>query len=212
MSLFVKKTNTGTSSPLYTLSAAKTILLVGLGNKGKEYRGTRHNIGFEIVDAFTKQQDFPGWQDKKDLKCHLTSHTLGETRVIVIKPITYMNKSGEAVRAVQHYYKLNNKQTIVVHDELDIAFGQIRTRIGGSSAGNNGLKSIIEHCSEDFARVRIGIKNDLLEKMDSADFVLAKFNKKEQDKLPAMHREAISILTEYIYKNELAIETRSFLA
>lgn len=211
MSLFVKKTNTGTNTPLYTLSAEKTVLLVGLGNIGAEYDGTRHNIGFAILDAFVKQQDLPAWHEKKDLKCHVSAHTLGDTRVIAIKPTTFMNSSGEAVRAVQQYYKLTNSQTMVIHDELDIEFGQIRTKIGGGSAGNNGLKSIIQHCGEDFARVRVGIKSDLLEKMDSADFVLGKFSKEEQAKLSAMQREAINILAEYIYKNELIVETRSFL-
>jgi PTH1 family peptidyl-tRNA hydrolase len=211
MGLFVKTINTGINTALYTTSSERTVLLVGLGNVGKEYEGTRHNIGFAVVDAFITQQDFPKFIEKKDLKCLYSVHTLGEARVIVIKPNTFMNNSGEAVRAVQQYYKVSNKQTVVVHDELDISFGQIRTRIGGGDAGNNGVKSLIQHCGEDFARIRIGIKNDLLAKMDSADFVLGKFSKDEQTGLPALTREAISILTEYIYKNELDIETRSFL-
>lgn len=211
MGLFVKKTEAGTNAPLFTVGAEKTLLIVGLGNIGKEYDGTRHNIGFACVDTFAKQQDFPAWQEKKDLKCHLTYTRLGETRVILCKPQTFMNNSGEAVASVQHFYKLNNKQTLVVHDELDIAFGQIRTRVGGSAAGNNGVKSIIQHCGEDFVRLRIGIKNDLLAKMDSADFVLARFSKDEQQHLSALWREVNNILSEYSYKNEQIHETRSFL-
>ncbi len=213
MGLFVKKTETGANAaPLYTLGSQKTVLIVGLGNIGKEFDGTRHNIGFFSVDALVKDQGFPEWIVKRDLKCHFTDQNLGDTRVILIKPTTLMNNSGQAVQAVQHFYKITNSQTLVVHDELDINFGQIRTRVGGSDAGNNGIKSLIQHIGEDFRRVRIGIKNDLLQKQDSADFVLAKFNKDEQAKLPDLSREVVSILTEYVFGGDLNHETRSFLS
>lgn len=212
MGLFVKKTETGGSNaPLYTLGAEKTILIVGLGNIGKEYENTRHNIGFASVEALAKDQDFPGWIAKKDLKCQFTDKTLGETRVILIQPTTLMNNSGQAVQAVQSFFKIPNSKTLVVHDEIDINFGQIRTRVGGGDAGNNGIKSVIQHCGEDFRRVRIGINNGLNAKMDSADFVLAKFAKAEKEQLPALKREVVSILTEYIFGNDLTAETRSFL-
>jgi PTH1 family peptidyl-tRNA hydrolase len=134
-----------------------------------------------------------------------------DTRVIAIKPTTFMNLSGEAVQAVMHFYKIPNSQVVVVHDELDIPFGQIRTRMGGSSAGNNGVKSLIQHLGEDFARVRIGIRNDLAEKQDSAAFVLDKFSKEEKSQLSNLKKEVTSILTEYVYGNQLSAETRSFI-
>lgn len=211
MGLFVKKNETGTHSPLFTLGSEKTILLVGLGNIGKEFEGTRHNIGFELIDAFTKQQEFPAWHEKKDLSSHITSLRLGDTRVIAIKPTTLMNNSGKAVQAVQGFYKIIPEQTLVVHDELDVPFGQIRTRIGGGAAGNNGIKSVIQHIGENFNRVRVGIRNELSDKIDSADFVLAKFSKEERDQFSKLQRETINILTDYIYKNELVVETRSFI-
>lgn len=214
MALFTKKpTQTESSAPLYTLSSQKNILVVGLGNPGKEYDGTRHNIGFEVVDKFVSgQNEFGSWIQKKDLHCLLTTGNLGTTRVIAIKPTTFMNDSGRAVRAVQDFYKLSNTDTIVIHDELDIDFGQIRTRRGGGSAGNNGLKSIIQHCGEDFGRVRVGINSPHRTKNEEADFVLKNFNKTEQGQLAQLLAETNAILTEYIFGGQLPAETRNFLA
>lgn len=122
-----------------------------------------------------------------------------------------MNLSGEAVQAVQHFYKLSNTQTIVVHDELDINFGQIRMRVGGSPAGNNGIKSVSQHIGEDYGRVRIGIGPKKPAQMDTADFVLQDFGKTEADKLPALLREVNAVLSEYAYGSPVSPETRSFL-
>jgi peptidyl-tRNA hydrolase, PTH1 family len=211
MGLFTKRTEDSSASGLYTIGAQKTALIVGLGNTGKEYNGTRHNIGFEIVDAFATQQDFPDWIDKKDLKCKLTRKTIGGVDVLLVKPTTYMNESGQAVQAVQHFYKVTNSQTLVVHDELDIAFGQIRTRVGGSDAGNNGIKSVSQHCGEDYARLRIGIANDISAKAEGANFVLGRFNGAEHDHMPLLLREATSIIHEYLASNQLPHDTRNFL-
>ncbi len=211
MSLFQKKPQVSSSAPLYTLGLNKTILVVGLGNVGKDYDDTRHNIGFACVDHFAEKTDLGTWVEKKDLKCRMASGMAGNTRVIAIKPTTFMNLSGEAVQAIMHFYKIPLNQVIVVHDELDIPFGQIRTRVGGSSAGNNGIKSIIQHLSEDFARVRIGIRSGIAEKQDSADFVLSKFSKEEAAQIGNLKREVTAVLSEYIYGNQLVAETRSFI-
>lgn len=210
MALFQKNPYTQTEQqPLYTLGQEKTVLIVGLGNVGPKFQSTRHNVGFICVDNFAEAHEFPAWHEKKDLKCFLTTKNLGSTRVILAKPTTLMNLSGEAVQALVHFYKIGDKDLLVVHDELDIPFGQIRTRIGGSAAGHNGIKSIIEHHGEQFGRVRIGIK--AATKMEATDFVLAKFSKEEQEHLKALTREVVSILTEYTYQGELPIETRSFM-
>ena len=211
MGLFQKKINTGLHMPLYSLSANKTVLIVGLGNPGKGYDGTRHNVGFAALDAFAAANDFPAWQDKKDLKCLLTSHILTDTKVILIKPTTFMNLSGEAVKAVQHFYKLTNAQTLVVHDELDIPFGQIRSKTGGGTAGHNGVKSLVEHCGEDFMRLRVGIGPKLPPEIDSADFVLAKFSENQKKSEAALLNEVGVIITEYLASDHLPAETRSFL-
>jgi PTH1 family peptidyl-tRNA hydrolase len=211
MALFQKKPIAGTAAPLYSLGLNKTILIVGLGNPGKEYDGTRHNIGFACVDEFARANDFPGWVSKKDLKGLVTSGTLGSARIVVIKPATFMNLSGEAVQAAQRFYKVPPEQIVVVHDELDIPFGQIRTRMGGGSAGHNGIKSIMQHVDGTFGRVRIGIGSEQAKLLDSTDFVLQKFSGEEQAQLTNLKRETNSILTEYIFGNALTAETRSFL-
>src|SRR6266404_1157272 len=101
MALFQRKQQENSIAPLYTIGSNKTVLIIGLGNPGKEYSGTRHNIGFEILDEFAKKNDFPGWVIKKDLKVQLTTQNLGENRVVLAKPTTFMNNSGEAAQAVQ---------------------------------------------------------------------------------------------------------------
>ncbi len=209
MSLFTRKTETGLQGSLYDVGGQKTLLIVGLGNVGKEYTDTRHNVGFACIDSFSASQNFPAWIEKKDLHCIFTKGSIGSTTVILIKPTTYMNESGRAVQAVQHFYKITNSQMVVVHDELDIPFGQIRTRVGGSHAGNNGIKSMIQYCGEDFARIRIGVKNDLAEKMDGADFVLAKFVGSEKKLLPQLEREVSAILSEYTATTTLPHDTRT---
>lgn len=213
MGLFQRKiTNTSSHAPLYTIGGQSTILIVGLGNPGEEYKKTRHNVGFMCVDAFVNAHDeLDNWVKKKDLWCEIAIGTLGPVRVIVIKPTTYMNESGRAVQAVASFYKVAPSQTVVIHDELDIDFGQIRTRIGGGSAGNNGIKSITSHISEEYGRVRVGILNEHKPFTDSSDFVLKPFSKEEQSYLPSLTRETESILVETIYRGQLIPETRNFI-
>lgn len=209
MGLFQKKP-VAITAPLYTLGSSKTYLIIGLGNPGKQYDGTRHNVGFAVIDEFAKQNDFPGWVTKKDHKCQLTMANLGENRVILCKPTTYMNKSGEAVQAVQRFYRIYNIQTLAVYDELAIPFGQLRTRLGGSDAGHNGVKSLIEHIGEDFGRLRVGIGSEISPKADAAsDFVLGKFNKNEQGIVPKILQEAGVLITEYIFSGALPHDTRN---
>jgi peptidyl-tRNA hydrolase, PTH1 family len=211
MALFQKKPQLGSSIQYYTLGQNKTILVVGLGNLGHEYDGTRHNIGFAAIDRFAADHDFSGWIDKKDLRCHMATAQLGEAKVIAIKPTTLMNLSGEAVQAVMHFYKISLDNIVVVHDELDIPFGQIRTRVGGSAAGHNGIKSVTQHIGEAYGRVRIGVGPKLHDKQDSADFVLARFSKEQEAQLDNLTRETSAILSEYVYGGTLPHETRTFI-
>lgn len=194
---------------MYSTGMNKSIIIVGLGNVGKKYDGTRHNIGFAAVDALAKSQEFDPWIDKKDLKCHITSQTIGSTRVMLCKPTTFMNLSGEAVQALAHFYKVPVDHIIAVHDELDIPFGQIRMRMGGSSAGHNGIKSLTQHLGEGYGRVRIGVQAET--PMDAADFVLTSFSKEELTEMDPLIKESIAILTEYIHSGSLLAETRGFI-
>lgn len=167
------------------------MLIIGLGNIGKEYENTRHNIGFTVIDAYRKEQGFPDWQEKTKFKAFISEDFINGKKIVLAKPTTFMNNSGEAVRTLKDFYKITNKDIVVIHDELDLPLGTIKEKVSGGSAGNNGLKSIISHIGEDFKRIRIGIKNDLLEKMDAADFVLAKFSADEKKQLPKVTEAAI---------------------
>jgi len=195
-----------------TMGQANNLLIVGLGNPETKYSLTRHNIGFECVDYLvSKYDEFSPWIEKKDLKCHFSSGRFGDNTVMVIKPTTYMNLSGEAVRAVVNFYKLQTHYIAVVHDDIDIKFGLIRTKLGGSDAGHNGIKSIIEHLGENFGRVRIGIGPKKPPEMDTADFVLQKFNEKEIKQFDNLKKETTAILSEFIYNKSLLQETRPFI-
>lgn len=211
MALFQNRPQTSDPVNYVTIGMNKSMMFIGLGNPGKEYDGTRHNIGFEVLDAFAKANNFPDWTSKKDLKCHWTSQMMADTRIVLVKPQTFMNLSGEAAQAAASFYKIPSSQVIAVYDELDIDFGQIRLRTGGSAAGHNGVKSLIKHLGEDFGRVRIGIGPKTHEQMDSADFVLQKFSKDQQTHMNELVVETNAILSELAYGSPLAAETRSFL-
>ncbi len=212
MALFVKRPEIGSRLSFTTYGMNKSLLLVGLGNPGKEYENTRHNVGFMCLDEFAKKNEFPSWVNKTDMKCLTAVKTVGDTRVILCKPQTFMNLSGEAVQAIFHFYKLSLDQVIVVHDEIDVDFGQIRLRRGGSSAGHNGIKSVTKMLgSDEYSRVRVGIGPKEPAQIDSADFVLQKFNEKEQAGFPKLAREMNAILSELAYGSPLTAETRSFL-
>lgn len=210
MALFIKKNEMGSHVPLYSVSAQHILLVVGLGNVGAQYDGTRHNIGFDAVDYAAKQYDAP-WALKKDLKAHVASTVIGSTRVLFAKPTTFMNLSGDALQAVAHFYKVPQKDIVVVHDELDIDFSKIRTSNEGSSAGNNGIKSIITVFGETFSRVRIGIGPKTPEQIDAADFVLGTFTANQQKQLPLIIKEVASIIADRSASGELFIETRTVI-
>lgn len=196
----------------YSVGLNKTVILVGLGNPGKDYDLTRHNVGFLCLDSFVKQTDeMAEWMQKKDLKALVSSGRLGDKQVIVMKPTTFMNISGEAVQSVAHFYNIMPADIVVIHDELDIDFGQIRLRTGGSSAGHNGIKSVSQHIGEDYGRIRIGVGPKHPARIKSEDFVLQKFSASELQQLPNLAREVSAILSEYIYGSGLPHDTRSFL-
>ena len=213
MGLFTSKPMPSDNKYFYSLSQTKTVLIVGLGNIGKEYDKTRHNVGFMCLDYFLNQNEqMDKWINKNDLKCHISSGQFGDTRVIAIKPTTFMNLSGEAVSLVCNYYHIRPEDMLVVHDELDINFGHIRTRNDGSSAGNNGIQSIIDHIGEKFNRIRIGIGPKHPAKIEADKFVISQFDKTEVSKIIDLEKEVLSIVVEFIYSGSLNEETRSFLA
>lgn len=198
MALFIKRTNAGMSMPLYSTNLRQTRLVIGLGNPGAEYDRTRHNIGFASVDVFESSHEFGGWKHDKKHNLSIATGQIDETRVILVKPQTFMNNSGDAVRSIADYLTILPSNMLVIHDELDIPFGIIKTKFGGGSAGHNGLKSIIQHLGEDFSRVRIGISNEYKDRTGGADFVLASFSAEEQNSVPLLTREAAAIIEEWL--------------
>jgi PTH1 family peptidyl-tRNA hydrolase len=155
-----------------------TFLIVGLGNPGREYRFTRHNIGFMVIDKFAN-----------DLKCSLSKVQnkaivgickIGDSRVILAKPQTFMNLSGMSISSLRKFYKVEFPQILVIHDDVDVPFGQIRMRPGGGSAGQKGVESAIQQLgSKSFPRLRMGIGQPP-GRMDSADYVLQPFEKGDE--------------------------------
>lgn len=176
---------------LYTISSMeKPRLIVGLGNPGEEYALTRHNIGFVALDALSEAQDV-SFVTKKDLKALVAVTHIDGKQVVLAKPITFMNLSGEALQALAAFYKVSLPDITVVHDELDLPFGTVQKKVGGGSAGHNGLKSIIQHLGEDFNRIRVGIGPKTPQQIDTADFVLQNFSKDEQKKLQEVIKKAL---------------------
>jgi len=155
-------------------------LVVGLGNPGNQYKGTRHNIGFMVVDVIAEAAGAKWKTEKK--------YALAKAgNMLLLKPMTYMNLSGEAVRAIMAKYKLKPGEVLVIHDDLDLPTGSLRAKTGGGNAGHNGLGSIDEAIGKDYARIRIGISHPREEgvPLDPADWVLGKFKPEEVPKLQA---------------------------
>lgn len=194
----------------FSVGNEKTKLIVGLGNVGKKYENTRHNAGFLCVDYAVNLQGGE-WKEKKSLKCLISEVRVGEKRVIFIKPTTLMNLSGDAVQAVKQFYKIENKDILVVHDELALPFGSLRIRSGGSDAGNNGIKSVSAAIGEDYARLRIGIANEHSTKEDAATYVLKNFSKEEQGHFKTLYSETNALITEFLYSDNLQPDTRTFI-
>ena len=131
------------------------LLVVGLGNPGPGHAGDRHNIGYMVADAIVRRHGFGSYRSK--FRGVIADGVIAEEKVAVLKPETYMNLSGEAVSAAAYFYKLAPEQVIVVHDEIDLAFGKLRVKKGGGSGGRNGLRSIDAHLGPDYWRVRLGV-------------------------------------------------------
>lgn len=177
-------------------SIAEIFMLVGLGNPGRDYRETRHNIGFKTIDAYAALYGIK--LNKVQNKAITGSGRVADARVILVKPQTYMNLSGQAVASLVRYYKIPLEHLIVVHDDVDLPFTTIRMRPGGGSAGQKGIASIIKMVgTQDFARLRMGIGRPPGQ-MDAADYVLQTFSRSETDQLPAFLQRSVEALDCYI--------------
>ena len=156
------------------------ILLVGLGNPTPDSNDNRHNVGFKIIDSINRK--FGLTKQKPKFKGLLTTGNISNKKVYAIKPLTFMNNSGICIRELMEYFKIDSKDVIVFHDDLDIDFGKIKTKFGGSSAGHNGIASIDKFIGKDYSRVRIGIGKPN-GKDEAADHVLKDFDEEEKTEL-----------------------------
>ncbi|MBH00797.1 MAG: aminoacyl-tRNA hydrolase [Candidatus Pelagibacter sp.] len=163
-------------------------LFVGLGNPTPDSHDNRHNIGFKIIDAIN--QKFSLSKQKPKFKGLLTTGNIDNKKVYAIKPLTFMNNSGICIRELIEYFKMDAENVFVFHDDLDIDFGKIKAKFGGSSAGHNGIESIDKFIGKDYSRVRIGIGKPE-SKMSVSDFVLNNFNDDEKEKLELIKNSII---------------------
>ena len=167
-------------------------LIVGLGNIGNKYTFTRHNVGFMLIDSIALNTNL-NFKENSKLKCLMTKFTANDEEYLLIKPTTFMNLSGEAVRAVVDYYKISLDDTLIIFDDLSLELGRIRFRANGSDGGHNGIKSVIQHLgTNNIARLKIGIGPQ--PNIPSEVFVLQNFSKEELEKL----KETLSIAKEAI--------------
>jgi PTH1 family peptidyl-tRNA hydrolase len=172
-------------------------VIIGLGNPEERYTNTRHNVGFRMVGDYAAMRG-TDFQLKEKFKARIAEMNAEKEKVLLVKPTTYYNNVGEAARLICDFYKLTAHDVLIIHDELALPFGTIRTRLGGSSAGNNGIKSMNQHIGEETARVRVGVYNDLRDRIHDADFVLSNFTKEESETLPVLVKTAADLIDGFV--------------
>ena len=173
------------------------LLLVGLGNPGSNYTNTRHNIGFKIIDAINTH--FKLAKQKPKFKGLLTTGNIDSKKIYAIKPLTFMNNSGTAIKEMIDYFKIDAKDVFVFHDDLDIDFGKIKVKFGGSSAGHNGIESIDKIIDTDYTKVRIGIGHKKKKKKVS-NHVLEDFKEDEEERIKEITENIVKLIPTLIDK------------
>lgn len=182
-------------------------LIAGLGNVGDKYLFTRHNAGFMVVDKLAYEKNVEFRQESK-LKCFLAKFKINGEYIILIKPTTFMNLSGEAVSAVMNYYKIEKKDVLIIYDDISLDLGKIRFRANGSDGGHNGIKSIIKHLgTKDFDRIKVGIGPQ--PPIPSEAFVLQNFSKEQMDDLKQTIKRTVEAV-EFYLENGIAQAQNKF--
>lgn len=173
-------------------------LIVGLGNPGKEYENTRHNIGFNVIDLYLKKNNLKLDKDKFNGKYTKTS--IHDEDVILLEPQTFMNLSGDSVRKVMDFYKINIDDILVIQDDLDMEVGKIKLKEKSSSGGHNGIKDIEQKLgTNNFKRLKVGISND--KTRDTKDYVLGKFSKEEKEILEKSYEICLNVIDDFFTMN-----------
>ena len=169
-------------------------MIVGLGNPGKEYENTRHNVGFMAIDKIASKNHVT-LNSKKGNGIY-TIFEKEDEKILLLKPLTYMNLSGEAVKALMQYYKIAVSDILIISDDLDMPTGKIKLKYKGSSGGHNGLKNIEQHLkTQEYKRLKIGISNN--KNYDTKDYVLGRFSIEEKEKIDSVLNTVIDIFDDF---------------
>ena len=171
-------------------------LLLGLGNIGSEYKKTRHNFGFLVLDKIIEDYNLKASGLK--FSSEIFSGEIAGEKIIALKPQTYMNNSGAALLAAVQFYKIPTNNIIVFHDDIDLPLGKIKVKIGGGNAGHNGLKSLDAVIGKDYWRVRLGVDRPINAEFDISDYVLAKFSRDEMKVVAEIVQNVSNSLIEFI--------------
>lgn len=158
-------------------------LILGLGNPGSEYTTSRHNVGFMALDHYIDMNNLPAFQLKAKFQAEISEFSHQGEKIILAKPTTFYNLSGQAARAIIDFYRIDTKDLLVIHDDSALEFGKIRLRRGGQDAGNNGLKSLYQHIEPVFWHVRIGTNTSQRQRIGDVNFVLGGFSANETNTL-----------------------------
>lgn len=181
-------------------------IIAGLGNPTKEYEKTRHNVGFDTIDILADKLGISLTEKKHRAYCG--KGIIGGERVLLLKPQTYMNNSGESLRDAADFYKIEPEQILIIYDDISLDPGQLRIRKKGSAGGHNGIKSIIAHLgSQDFPRIKIGI-GAKPERMDLADYVLSRFSPAEREKMEEAFKEGAEAVQMFLLEGADAAMNR----
>ncbi|MFP4698471.1 MAG: aminoacyl-tRNA hydrolase [Eubacteriales bacterium] len=163
-------------------------LIIGLGNPGLKYCATRHNIGFEVIERLSF--DYNIKINQKKHKAHYGIGNINNEKVILVKPQTYMNRSGESIRSIMDFYQIDPSNIIIIYDDVSLEIGKLRFRKKGSAGGHNGIKNIIQHLNtEEFPRLKIGV-GEKPPSWDLADYVLSRFSKEEIKEVTSVVKRA----------------------
>ena len=178
------------------------ILITGLGNPGKEFLKTRHNVGFDIIDSIHSEFNFPKFSEK--FNSLYSKKTIYDKIIVIQKPMSYMNLSGDPIKKIFNFFKINTTDDIFVfHDDLDLEFSSIKIKNSGGHGGHNGIKNIIELIGPNFNRIKFGIKNSFYKErnIDAEKFVLDKFNLEELEVIEIIKKKIILNLKDLIIKD-----------
>lgn len=183
-------------------------IIFAQGNPGAQYERTRHNVGFLTLDAFAKKEGAQ-WRVQTKYNAAIAELTLAGEKVLLVKPLSFYNETGLVARSLVDFYKVApSTDFLVIHDELALPFGTIRIREKGSDAGNNGIKSLNAHLGQDYMRIRVGVWNELRDRMDDANFVLSTFSKSEANALEATIFPALFLRIEEFIRGTLVITSQ----